>query len=101
LTVVLQHHLTRAGSSLSAQAHAFGSTFWWVVVVIAVALIPTVTLMLLERPRSSWAVLRRLATVFENHQGVGEHDGGTEPLAGSSVLTSGATARPANIASSS
>jgi hypothetical protein len=54
LTVVLQHHLTRAGSSLSAQAHAFGSTFWWVVGVIAVALIPTLTLMLWERPRAMW-----------------------------------------------
>jgi EmrB/QacA subfamily drug resistance transporter len=55
LTVVLQQHLTKAGSSLSAQAHAFGSTFWWVVGVIGVAVIPTVMLMWVERPWTSWA----------------------------------------------
>ncbi|MBO0730300.1 MAG: DHA2 family efflux MFS transporter permease subunit, partial [Acidimicrobiaceae bacterium] len=49
LTVVLQHHLVRAGSSPSAQAAAFGTTFWWVLAVSAVSVAPTVLLWRLER----------------------------------------------------
>ena len=49
LTVMLQDHLTRAGRSLSAQASAFGSTFWWVLVLTAGAIVPPAALMLVER----------------------------------------------------
>ncbi len=49
LTIVLQHHLVRAGPSLAAQASAFGSTFWWVLAVTAVAVIPTGVLIVTER----------------------------------------------------
>ena len=49
LTVVLQGHLTKAGSSLAAQAAAFGSTFWWVVGFTAVAVLPTFVLIQAER----------------------------------------------------
>ena len=53
LTVVLQDHLTRAGRSLSAQASAFGSTFWWVLVLTAGAIVPPVALMVVERRRTA------------------------------------------------
>jgi EmrB/QacA subfamily drug resistance transporter len=49
LTVVLEDHLTRAGRSLSAQAGAFGSTFWWVLVLTAAAIVPPAALMVVER----------------------------------------------------
>ncbi len=49
LTVVLQSHLTSAGHSVSAQASAFGSTFWWVVAFIAVAVSPTTILIAVDR----------------------------------------------------
>jgi hypothetical protein len=49
LTVVLQHHLARAGRSVSAQAHAFGSTFWWVLGAIGVAVVPTALLIVMDR----------------------------------------------------
>jgi EmrB/QacA subfamily drug resistance transporter len=48
-TVVLQQNLTRAGRSPAAQAGAFGTTFWWVLGFTAVAVIPTVILMAIER----------------------------------------------------
>jgi EmrB/QacA subfamily drug resistance transporter len=48
-TVVLQQNLTRAGRSPTAQASAFGTTFWWVLGFTAVAVIPTVVLMAIER----------------------------------------------------
>ena len=51
LTVILQDHLTRAGRSLSAQASAFGSTFWWVLVLTGGAILPPAALMLVERRR--------------------------------------------------
>jgi EmrB/QacA subfamily drug resistance transporter len=49
LTVVLQQNLTRAGKSASAQARAFGTTFWWVLGFTAVAVISTFALMAIER----------------------------------------------------
>ncbi len=49
LTVVLQANLIRAGSSPSAQANAFGTTFWWVLGFIAVAVISTIALIAIER----------------------------------------------------
>jgi EmrB/QacA subfamily drug resistance transporter len=49
LTVVLQHHLTRAGASVSAQASGYGTTFWWVLAVTAVATLPTLLLIRAER----------------------------------------------------
>jgi EmrB/QacA subfamily drug resistance transporter len=49
LTVILQHHLIAAGPSLSAQANAFASTFWWVLGFSFIAVIPTIALMVIER----------------------------------------------------
>ena len=49
LTVVLQHQLAGAGSSTSAQAAAFATTFWWVLGVAIVSLVPTISLFILER----------------------------------------------------
>jgi EmrB/QacA subfamily drug resistance transporter len=49
LTVVLQQQLSGAGSSLSDQAGAFGSTFWWLFAITAVAVLPTVPIVLMER----------------------------------------------------
>lgn len=49
LTVVLQNHLDHAGASATAQAGAFGSTFWWVFAVTAAATAPTLLLIRLER----------------------------------------------------
>jgi EmrB/QacA subfamily drug resistance transporter len=49
LTVVLQHHLTKAGRSVSAQASAYGTTFWWVLAVTAAATLPTLLLIRAER----------------------------------------------------
>jgi EmrB/QacA subfamily drug resistance transporter len=49
LTVVLQQQLDQAGSSLPAQAAAFGTTFWWLFGLTAVAVVPTGVLVLMER----------------------------------------------------
>jgi len=49
LTVELQHHLIRAGHSISCQASAYGYTFWWVVGAIAVAVLPTAVLIYVDR----------------------------------------------------
>jgi EmrB/QacA subfamily drug resistance transporter len=49
LTVILQSHLTEAGHSLTAQAHAFGIAFWWVLAISAVAVIPTCALVVIQR----------------------------------------------------
>jgi Na+/melibiose symporter-like transporter len=49
LTVILQHHLDRAGASVSGQAAAFGSTFRWVLGVTFVAVLPTFLLIRIER----------------------------------------------------
>jgi hypothetical protein len=49
LTVVLEGHLSNAGSSPSAQAAAFASTYWWVLGITVVSLIPTGFLLRLER----------------------------------------------------
>lgn len=51
LTVLLQDRLIRAGSSVSAQAAAYGSTFWWVVAFTGVAVVPTGVLIAFERRR--------------------------------------------------
>ncbi len=49
LTVILQQHLTQAGPAAAAQASAFASTFWWVIAISAVAVIPTIALIFIER----------------------------------------------------
>jgi EmrB/QacA subfamily drug resistance transporter len=49
LTVILQHHLSGAGSSASAQASAFGISFRWVLGVTFVAVLPTFLLIRIER----------------------------------------------------
>jgi MFS family permease len=49
LTVILQRQLTLAGSHVAAQAAAFGTTFWWVFALMAVTIVPTVMLLILER----------------------------------------------------
>jgi EmrB/QacA subfamily drug resistance transporter len=49
LTVILQHHLSHAGTSVSAQAGAFGTTFGWVLGVTVVAVLPTFLLIRVER----------------------------------------------------
>jgi EmrB/QacA subfamily drug resistance transporter len=49
LTVVLQRQLVLAGSHVAAQAAAFGTTFWWVFALMAVTIVPTVMLVILER----------------------------------------------------
>jgi hypothetical protein len=52
LTVVLQQELSSAGSSLPAQAAAFGSTFWWLFAITVVAVLPVVPIVLMERRHS-------------------------------------------------
>jgi EmrB/QacA subfamily drug resistance transporter len=49
LTVVLQGHLETAGTSQSAMANAYGSTFIWVMGITAAALLPTLMLAQIER----------------------------------------------------
>jgi EmrB/QacA subfamily drug resistance transporter len=49
LAVILQQHLIRAGTSVDAQAAAFGATFWWVLGITAVATLPTLLLIRVER----------------------------------------------------
>ncbi len=53
LTVVLQRHLTNGGAGAGTQAHGFALTYWWVLAITAVALLPAIALMRHER-----AVLR-------------------------------------------
>jgi MFS family permease len=48
-TVVLQHHLSGAGPSTAAQAAAFAATYWWVLGITVLSLVPTVFLLTLER----------------------------------------------------
>jgi EmrB/QacA subfamily drug resistance transporter len=48
IAVVLQHQTTPV-TSLSAAAAGFGSTYWWVMAVTLVALVPTAMLMRIER----------------------------------------------------
>jgi hypothetical protein len=47
LAVVLQNGIT--SSDPAALAGAFGHTFWWVVAISVLALLPTVLLALIER----------------------------------------------------
>jgi hypothetical protein len=54
--IVLQHNLTQAGASVSAQGSAFGSTFIWVIVVTAFAAAPTILLSKIERQAKATAV---------------------------------------------
>jgi hypothetical protein len=49
LTVVLARQLTQAGGHAAAQAAAFGTTFWWVFGLMAITIVPTVLLLILER----------------------------------------------------
>jgi EmrB/QacA subfamily drug resistance transporter len=49
LTVILQSRLTHAGSSVTGQAHAFDTSFAWVLGVTVVASIPTILLWRIER----------------------------------------------------
>jgi EmrB/QacA subfamily drug resistance transporter len=49
VTVILQHHLNSAGGDAVKQANAFDSTFLWVIAVTAIATLPTVLLMRIER----------------------------------------------------
>ena len=49
LTVVLQNHLIANAQTPTGAAEAFGSTYWWVMAITAVALVPTAFLMLIER----------------------------------------------------
>jgi EmrB/QacA subfamily drug resistance transporter len=48
LTVILQNHLERA-TSPAAQASAFGDTYWWVMGMAFVAIVPCVVLWRIER----------------------------------------------------
>jgi Na+/melibiose symporter-like transporter len=49
LTVVLQRQLAQAGGHAVAQAAAFGTTFWWVFGLMAMTIVPTMLLLILER----------------------------------------------------
>jgi EmrB/QacA subfamily drug resistance transporter len=49
LTVVLQRHLTSGSQTATGAAGAFGTTYWWVLAITAVALLPTAALTLIER----------------------------------------------------
>src|ERR1700754_4016493 len=49
LTVVLQGHLATAGPTQSAMANALGTTFIWVMVITAAAILPTLLLARIER----------------------------------------------------
>jgi EmrB/QacA subfamily drug resistance transporter len=49
VTVILQQHLNGAGLSPVKQAHAFDSTFVWVAAAAALATLPTLLLMRIER----------------------------------------------------
>jgi EmrB/QacA subfamily drug resistance transporter len=62
LTVVLQHQLTHAGASVSAQASGFGTTFWWVLAVTAVATLPTLLLISAERRAVAEGTSTRIST---------------------------------------
>jgi EmrB/QacA subfamily drug resistance transporter len=62
VTVVLQSHLDRAGPSIDARAAAFGTTFWWVLVVTAVATLPVILLIRLERRAASAEYAARTST---------------------------------------
>ena len=49
LLVILQRQLSGAGSSTSAQTAAFATTFWWVLGLTIVSLVPTISVLVLER----------------------------------------------------
>jgi EmrB/QacA subfamily drug resistance transporter len=49
LSVVLGNHLASAGGTADGGAAAFGTTYWWVLGVTAVALVPTAILAVVER----------------------------------------------------
>jgi hypothetical protein len=49
IAVVLQGHLAHAGHSHPALAASFAHTYWWVMAVTLIALLPTVVLMRIER----------------------------------------------------
>jgi EmrB/QacA subfamily drug resistance transporter len=54
LTVILQSHLNAAGTSVTGQAHAFDIAFGWVLASIALATIPVILLLVIERSSSQF-----------------------------------------------
>ncbi len=52
LLSLLQFYLVRAGSSLSGQAKAFGTTFGWLLAISALAMFAAIYLLVLERRQS-------------------------------------------------
>jgi EmrB/QacA subfamily drug resistance transporter len=61
LSVVLQSHLSGAATP-GAAAAAFGATYWWVLGVTFVALVPTAVLALVERRARTMAIVHELPT---------------------------------------
>jgi EmrB/QacA subfamily drug resistance transporter len=61
LSVVLQSHLSGAATP-GAAAAAFGATYWWVLGVTFVALVPTAVLALVERRARTMAIVHDLPT---------------------------------------
>ncbi len=55
LTIILENNLNHAGGSLSAQAAAFSIAFRWVLAISAVAVVPIVVLVLVERRHAKMA----------------------------------------------
>ena len=55
LTIILENYLNHAGGSLSAQAAAFSIAFRWVLAISAVAVVPIVVLVLVERRHAKMA----------------------------------------------
>jgi hypothetical protein len=53
VTVILQQHLNGAGLNPVKQAHAFDTTFIWVAAAAAIATLPTLLLMRIERRGST------------------------------------------------
>ena len=49
LSVVLDRALVTAGSSTSAQAAAFANSFWWVLGIAVISLVPTSFVLIMER----------------------------------------------------
>jgi MFS family permease len=56
LSVVLQQHLASGGAAPAAMAAAFGTTYWWVMALTAVALVPAVILARAESGREPASV---------------------------------------------